>query len=41
LSSIVFNQRYCGDPGLSGAPQILADTKAYKKINNVTQPSRR
>lgn len=36
LSSISFANRSCGDPGLAGADQILADTAIYSTIDNAT-----
>lgn len=36
LKNISFDQRFCGNPGLAGAPQILADTTKYTNISDVT-----
>lgn len=36
LADIAFPYRSCGDPGLAGATQVLADTRIYNKIDNST-----
>jgi hypothetical protein len=36
LSSMVFPGRSCGDPGLAGAEQVLADNRVYVNIDNAT-----